>query len=132
MTNSFPERSASSSSNDLVCFSHLRWDFVFQRPQHLLSRFAKKQRVFFIEEPVFFDGESHFRVAKREDNLHVVQPHIQKGTEGYKVDEILKEELDRLIENHKIRDFVAWYYTPMMLAWSNHIKPATVVYDCMD
>jgi glycosyltransferase involved in cell wall biosynthesis len=132
MTNSFPERSASSSSNDLVCFSHLRWDFVFQRPQHLLSRFAKKQRVFFIEEPVFFDGESHFRVEKRENNLHVVQPHIQEGTEGYKVDEILKEELDRLIENHKIQDFVAWYYTPMMLAWSNHIKTATVVYDCMD
>jgi len=88
--------------------------------------------VFFIEEPVFFDGESHFRVEKRENNLHVVQPHIQEGTEGYKVDEILKEELDRLIENHKIQDFVAWYYTPMMLAWSNHIKTATVVYDCMD
>ena len=37
---------------DLVCLSHLRWGFVYQRPQHLLSRFAKQQRVFFIEEPV--------------------------------------------------------------------------------
>ncbi len=39
--------------NDLVCFSHLRWDFVYQRPQHLMSRFAKQFRVFFIEEPVY-------------------------------------------------------------------------------
>jgi glycosyltransferase involved in cell wall biosynthesis len=130
MTNSFPERSASSA--DLVCFSHLRWDFVFQRPQHLLSRFAKKQRVFFIEEPVFFDGDSHFRVEKRDNNLHVVQPYIQEGNDGHQIDEILKEQLDNLIENHKIRDFVAWYYTPMMLGWSNHIRPAAVVYDCMD
>src|SRR4051812_7275769 len=112
MTNSFPERSASSASNDLVCFSHLRWDFVFQRPQHLLSRFAKKQRVFFIEEPVFFDGESHFRVEKRKDNLHVVQPHIQEGTDGERVDEILREKLDGLLNENEIKNFVAWYYTP--------------------
>ena len=36
---------------DLVCFSHLRWDFVYQRPQHLLSRAAQSRRVFFVEEP---------------------------------------------------------------------------------
>src|SRR3954470_11706695 len=41
------------SHPDLVCLSHLRWDFVFQRPQHLMTRFAKRQRVFFVEEPVF-------------------------------------------------------------------------------
>src|SRR4051812_42179136 len=45
---------------DLICFSHLRWNFVFQRPQHLLSRFAKKQRVFFIEEPIFEELEKPF------------------------------------------------------------------------
>ena len=37
---------------DLIVFSHLRWDFVWQRPQHLLSRLAAERRVFFIEEPV--------------------------------------------------------------------------------
>ena len=43
---------------DLVCLSHLRWDFVFQRPQHLLSRCARDRRVFFVEEPIFTDGSS--------------------------------------------------------------------------
>ena len=37
---------------DLLCFSHLRWDFVFQRPQHLLSRAARTMRVLFWEEPM--------------------------------------------------------------------------------
>ena len=36
----------------LVVFSHLGWDFVYQRPQHLLSRLANQHRVIFIEEPV--------------------------------------------------------------------------------
>ena len=132
MTNSFPERSASSASTDLVCFSHLRWDFVFQRPQHLLSRFAKEQRVFFIEEPVFFDGESHFRVDKRDDGLNIVQPQIAHGTEPESIDQFLRNNLNDLIDEYGIQDFIAWYYTPMMLGWSDHLEPVAVVYDCMD
>src|SRR3546814_11630247 len=44
-------------SRTILCFSHLRWDFVFQRPQHLMSRFAASDRVIFWEEPRFIDGE---------------------------------------------------------------------------
>lgn len=55
---------------DVVCFSHLRWDFVYQRPQHLLSRFAKQVRVFFVEEPLFTDSqEPCLQVAERERNV---------------------------------------------------------------
>src|SRR4051794_24988571 len=46
---------------DLICLSHLRWDFVLQRPQHLMSRFARNRRVFFFEEAVFEDVEPHIR-----------------------------------------------------------------------
>ena len=132
MTNTFTERSATSSSSDLVCFSHLRWDFVFQRPQHLLSRFAKKQRVFFIEEPVFYDGPSRFLVDKRANGLHVVQPHLEQDFEQTKINDFLSVELGKLIEEHNIRNFIAWYYTPMMYSWSRFLEPAAVVYDCMD
>src|SRR5207247_2799131 len=38
----------------IVVFSHLRWGFVWQRPQQFLSRFAKMHRILFVEEP-FFD-----------------------------------------------------------------------------
>lgn len=41
-----------SPDHDLVCCSHLRWDFVRQRPQHLMERFAARRRVFFVEEAI--------------------------------------------------------------------------------
>jgi len=132
MTAPFPERSATSASNDLVCFSHLRWDFVFQRPQHLLTRFAKNHRVFFIEEPVFFEGESHFQIDRRENGLHVVVPQVDKKFSNSQVNEFLMSALDRLFNDFQIKDFIAWYYTPLMLEWTRHLEPATVVFDCMD
>jgi UDP-galactopyranose mutase len=42
----------------LVCFSHLRWHFVYQRPQHLMERFARENRVFFVEEPIYASAVS--------------------------------------------------------------------------
>ena len=36
----------------LIVFCHLRWDFVFQRPQHLMTRLAEHYRILFVEEPV--------------------------------------------------------------------------------
>ncbi|NJS37895.1 MAG: glycosyltransferase family 1 protein, partial [Rhodobacteraceae bacterium] len=36
----------------LIVFSHLRWDFVYQRPQHLLSRIGRVHDVLVVEEPV--------------------------------------------------------------------------------
>jgi UDP-galactopyranose mutase len=55
----FPN-SKSAGRYGVVCFSHLRWNFVFQRPQHLLERFAKRHDVLFIEEPIFYDGDAKF------------------------------------------------------------------------
>lgn len=118
---------------DLVCLSHLRWDFVFQRPQHLLSRFARERRVFFIEEPIFYDGANRLDVSLREDNLFVVVPHLSHETaHSQRVEPALKEMLDRLFNRLQIQDFVLWYYTPMAIPFSEHLKPLATVYDCMD
>jgi UDP-galactopyranose mutase len=48
---------------NLICFSHLRWGFVYQRPQHLLTRFKNLYNVFFIEEAIYTeekDGLYHY------------------------------------------------------------------------
>ena len=58
----------------LVCFSHLRWDFVWQRPQHLLSRFARQMEVVVVEEPAFAPGPASLRIASAGHNLTVVTP----------------------------------------------------------
>jgi UDP-galactopyranose mutase len=114
---------------DLICFSHLRWDFVFQRPQHLLTRFAKDHRVFFIEEPFFGDDGPRFDVSKRENGLHVVVPHLPHGSD---IDAAMNDLVAGLRMDHNIGTHVVWFYTPMMLPFMDTLEPAAVIYDCMD
>src|SRR6476620_9115131 len=61
---------------DVVCLSHLRWDFVFQRPQHLLTRFARESRVFYVEEPEYHRGAPSLSVTLRDNGVHVVVPRL--------------------------------------------------------
>jgi glycosyltransferase involved in cell wall biosynthesis len=118
---------------DLICLSHLRWDFVYQRPQHLLSRCAKERRVFFVEEPTFGEGPLRLDISRREDNLYVVTPRLPEGLLSEVAVEAIQQALiDRLIAEHSITDYVLWYYTPMALGWTRHLRPHAVVYDCMD
>jgi glycosyltransferase involved in cell wall biosynthesis len=121
---------------DLLCFSHLRWDFVFQRPQHLLSRCARERRVFFIEEPVFHDpsrGPAQLVVCEqREAGVRVVVPRLPSGLEPDEVERAQRVLLDQLIRRYRIDVHVDWYYTPMALGFSRHLRPIATIYDCMD
>jgi UDP-galactopyranose mutase len=122
-----------ANSLDLLCFSHLRWDFVFQRPQHLLTRFAKYRRVFFFEEPIHEDGQTlRLEVSRRENNLFVVVPHIPREMTVGSEHAVQQQLLDALLTAQKVREYVAWYYTPMALGFTRHLRPRAVVYDCMD
>jgi glycosyltransferase involved in cell wall biosynthesis len=117
---------------DVICFSHLRWDFVYQRPQHLMSRFARQRRVFVFEEPVFTDEAERLDVTSRGGNVHIAVPKLPRDTDARQIPDKLRTFLDELIESHDIRNFLSWYYTPMMFEWSDHLQPAATVYDCMD
>src|SRR5829696_4452368 len=130
-TYSFPQLK-SVDTYGIVCFSHLRWNFVFQRPQHLLSRFAKTRDVLVIEEPEYHDGPPEFVVNGAEEGVKVAVPHLPLGTAPDQAERILKTLVDELLDSQNIKNYVAWYYTPMMLAWSEHLRPLATVYDCMD
>ncbi|MFL6211589.1 MAG: glycosyltransferase family 1 protein [Pyrinomonadaceae bacterium] len=118
---------------DLVVLSHLRWDFVYQRPQHLLSRCAKQRRVFFIEEPIFDQGPMQLAVSQRADNLYVVVPHLPEALHNeLAVEAIQRALVERLFAEQQIKDYALWYYTPMALGWTRHLKPLATIYDCMD
>jgi UDP-galactopyranose mutase len=118
---------------DLVCFSHLRWDFVYQRPQHLLSRCARGRRVFFIEEPVFGHSSMRLEVRETDDDVYVVVPQLPDGLRSdIAITAVMKEMTYRLFLEHAIDDYVFWYYTPMALKFTSHFNPIAAVYDCMD
>jgi UDP-galactopyranose mutase len=117
---------------DLVCFSHLRWDFVYQRPQHLLIRFAGQRRVFFVEEPVYGSGSVYLDVSERESGVRVVVPHLLGELDGEEaLDSVLRAMIDRLFAEQMIDPYLLWYYTPMAYTWTRHLKPLAVIYDCM-
>jgi UDP-galactopyranose mutase len=126
---------ASNKRTTLLCFSHLRWDFVFQRPQHLMSRFAKAMPVIIWEEPVpaaAGDGPSlDVRPAKDCANITVVTPQLPEGLEVAAQRTILKGLLDQFVSATEGR-LIRWYYTPMMLPFSRHLDTVGCVYDCMD
>lgn len=114
----------------IVCFSHLRWGFVYQRPQHLMSRFAKHVPVYFIEEPVFYDGQDTLVFAKQPDNVTVITPHLSNADGAPGTNETLQLLVNEFLET--LPRYCAWYYTPMALAFTRNIKPYLTVYDCMD
>lgn len=122
----------STSAHDLVCFSHLRWNFVFQRPQHLLTRFMRNQKVYFIEEPIFDATTDFLDVSKPSENLWVVVPHLRDGLREEECIASQKELLAKLFIDREITHYFFWYYTPMALPISDHFNPALIVYDCMD
>ena len=132
-TNTFTSSVSPPGETDLVCFSHLRWDFVYQRPQHLLSRCARKRRVFFVEEPIFGNCSMRVEVREREPGVHVVVPHLPEGLRSeIAINAVMKDLTRQLFIDHSIKEYVFWYYTPMALRFTDHFNPVASVYDCMD
>jgi len=118
---------------DVLCFSHLRWDFVYQRPQHLMERFGREHRVSFVEEPVFDSPKPRLEVTERpQKNVDVLVAHLPWGPTEEQHGEMYRVLLRAFLSERRIINYVSWYYTPMMAAWTADLMPLATVYDCMD
>lgn len=113
----------------LLCFSHLRWDFVHQRPQHLLSEAAATYRVYFIEEPEFGNGMAHFRMRVSGAGVTILTPVFERASDHLREQAKLIAALQRSLGNTTV---VHWYYTPMALQFTRDLPFDLCVYDCMD
>jgi len=117
----------------IICFSHLRWDFVYQRPQHLLSRFSNDCTVHFFEEPIYdADGEAYLSFSQRESDLWVTVPHLPPHLSEGEEQSLLASLLGSMLIKAPMQAFAFWYYTPMALAFSDKFQPGLTIYDCMD
>lgn len=118
----------------LICFSHLRWDFVTQRPQHLMRRFAAERPVFFWEEPIPCDHplpylEYHPFPA---DKIIALRPRVPHWWSAEEIERALRDLLDMLVATSVRGRATLWFYTPMMFAFADHLDAESVVFDCMD
>lgn len=119
----------------LIAFSHLRWNFVFQRPQHLHTRLARHYRVLFVEEPVHDPDRCYVERLAPYPGIEVLRAHTPVTRSGFHDEQM--PYLQRLFAGHFASlDFcdngVAWFHTPMALPLLRHLRPAVVAYDCMD
>ena len=140
--NSFKSKKPSENGTfaALFVFSHLRWHFVTQRPQHLLTRAAQTRPVYFWEEPIVEDASAsptEFRVGawlefpdvQDAPGVLVIRPHLPAGED---LEAGQRKLLDRFLAEHRISRFDAWFYTPMALGFAGHLEPEVTVFDAMD
>jgi UDP-galactopyranose mutase len=121
----------SANRETILCLSHLRWNFVYQRPQHLMARCARHHRVVFVEEAVFDAGEPELEV-RADDPVTVVVPHLPAGMPPDIAGAVQRKMIDRVLHDLDRPRPVLWYLTPAAIEFTAQIRPRAVVYDCMD
>jgi len=118
----------------LVVFSHLRWNFVYQRPQHLLSRLAARWRVIFIQEPVPQSANNEVEYLEPAEGVEEWRPHVTGDTPGFHDDHlpVMRRLVANAMRERAVTDYWIWFYTPMAVPLGAELTPRGVVYDCMD
>lgn len=128
-----------TSKRPLLCFSHLRWNFVWQRPQHVMSRLARERPVFFVEEPILHGDagdppDDAALAVRRSGDVTVCTPLCRDPGpgNGLLLDQMYARLLAELVETRGLSEYTAWFYTPMLLPALERLRPALIVYDAMD
>lgn len=127
---------------DLVVVSHLRWDFVWQRPQQVLSRLAKTHRILFVEEPEFApegaEPVPNLRRAKETPNIIVLTPQISAIEAGetplwlWPSRNAIAAQVKDAIQTLNFKRRALWMYTPTPEFMVGVVAPDMLVYDVMD
>lgn len=132
---------AKNDTPSIIVHSHLRWDFVWQRPQQTHSRLAKDFAILFLEEPIYTDDqEKHLQLSTPQTNIIRAIPYLPTNLrDDYDASVIAVRSLLRasfaldktLATQFKIP--ILWFYTPMPApAMLGQFRECAVVYDCMD
>jgi UDP-galactopyranose mutase len=119
-------------ARDLVCLSHLRWDLVYQRPNHLMSRAARDRRVFFVEEPRFSARTDAAMSESVREGVRVLTPELPESLAGEAATDVIAAMVEEALERYRVERPVLWYLTPMALPWSRTLEASARIYDSMD
>ncbi len=116
----------------IIVFSHLRWDFVYQRPQHLLTRLAREAPVIYIEEPIRDVEPPWLETIDAAPGVTVLRVHDNVDAPGFHDAHlaVMRSLLTPVLAQHA--GAIAWFYTPMALPLVADLDVSAIVYDCMD
>lgn len=134
------------SPTPTIVFSHLRWEFVTQRPQHIMTRLGQHGPVIFVEEPVegppvesseevkHSSKALHSKRAKQArifsgaKNVTVVQPYAKWENYTTEVGSLVRQ----IIQEKKWKTPRLWFYSPMFVEMIDQVPHQQVIFDCMD
>lgn len=108
---------------DMIVFCHLRWQFVYQRPQHIISRMSESKKILFIEEPVGGKENEAGNLIIVSERLHILQPNVNDI-------ESISDVIPAFVKNKNVA--VGWFYSASFCSLLETMDFDTVVYDCMD
>ena len=120
------------SRHKLICFSHLRWDAVQQRPHHLMRRFARHLPTFYVEDAIWTGPPRRLEHRVTPSGVRIATPCLPGEDWDNRPQEAVRALLNQWWAEARIERPILWYYTPMAFAVSRHFPAATRVYDCMD
>ena len=123
-----------SPMQTLLVFSHFRWNFVFQRSQHLLSRLADQYKILFVEEPINGAHDDYLELSNLYANVEVLRPHSTSQATGFDDANApqVRQLLDEFLSQQKIEDYWLWFYTPLALSITQGLNAKSIIYDCMN
>ncbi len=119
----------------IIAFSHLRWNFVYQRPQHLLSRLSTTHRILLVEEPVMGESDQpYWEFEQPLPNVTVCRPVTPENAAGFHEQQLpyLMKLVQELPSRQNLDEYILWFYTPLALQAAASLKPQAIIYDCMD
>jgi glycosyltransferase involved in cell wall biosynthesis len=126
----------------IVVHSHLKWDWVWQRPQQFLSRLSRKHAVLFVEAPDFSDDlavtRSYLREISDFPNVNVLQINLpaSRRSDMPWIDKERRRAVQSILSGPLGQNFsslVQWFYDPMAVtAFAGQLDEELIVYDCMD
>src|SRR5687768_6862955 len=124
-----------SRAFDLVVASHLRWSFVWQRPQQLLSRLARNRRILFVEEPIHAQDLDTTIPTLHEaaQNVYVLTPRIvppeSENAPIWTDQAAIGEQVILALRMLRFRERALWFYTPLPEFLIDVVEPDLLVYD---
>ena len=118
----------------LIVFSHPPWRSVWQRPQHLITRFARRWPVLFVEEPSHTSGPPRAEQEQVHPGVTVLRPRTPIEAGGFHDRQLpaIRPMLQDAVAALRSARYGVCTFTPMALPLMQDLDPVTIAYDCMD
>lgn len=116
---------------DIVCLCDILWNFDDQRSQYLKNHCFAGGRVFLIEKPIFQQHEpGRLEINQDSSGVVVVVPYLPQNSTADETNADLRRLIDDLLVEYQVCNYICWYYTAVAIAFTRHLQPQAIIYDC--